>query len=65
MAKVLNNVDLITVRDDISKQALLDLNIKTPIYVTADAVLSMHPVDSSIGKRLLSQYDLKKVCAPR
>ncbi len=61
VAKVLNNVDLITVRDDISKQALLDLNIKTPIYVTADAVLSMHPVDSSIGKRLLSQYDLKGV----
>lgn len=62
VGKVLNLVDLITVRDEISRNELLELGVKKPpIHVTADAVLSMHPVDFSIGKRLLKEYDLKGV----
>lgn len=62
VGKVLNLVDLITVRDEISRQELVALGVtKPPIHVTADAVLSMHPVDSLLGKRLLKDYTLKGV----
>lgn len=59
VAKVLNHVDLITVRDEISRQELESIGVKTPVTVTADAVLSMHPVDVTIGERLLQSYKLK------
>lgn len=59
VAKVLNTVDLITVRDDISRLELESIGVKTPVQVTADAVLSMHPVDLTIGERLLQNYKLK------
>lgn len=59
VAKVLNNVDLITVRDETSRQELIDIGVKTEVTVTADAVLSMHPVDRTIAERLLQSYKLK------
>lgn len=62
VSKVLNNVTMITVRDEASKEELIQLGVtQVPIEVTADAVLSMHPVDSSIGKRLLKEYPLTGV----
>ncbi len=64
-ADVLNLVDLITVRDEISKQELERIGVnQVPIHVTADAVLSMHPVDQTIGERLLKTYALPGV-APK
>lgn len=60
VGKVLNKVDLITVRDEHSKTELELMGVdKTPIEVTADAVLSMHPVDLTIGKRLLEDFNLQ------
>lgn len=57
VGKVLNRVNLITVRDQRSKDELRSLGVTVPpIEVTADAVLGMHPVDVKIGWRLLSKY---------
>lgn len=54
---VLNRVSQITVRDHASKEELLSLGIHdVPITVTADAVLGMHPVDTTIGRRMLESY---------
>lgn len=62
VAFVLNRVDMITVRDELSKAELLRLGVNNaPIEVTADAVLSMHAVDPSIGKMLLKDYPLSGV----
>lgn len=59
---VLNGVTMITVRDQTSKEELVRLGVdRVPIHVTADAVLSMHPVDLTIGKRLLKGYPLDGV----
>ncbi len=58
----LRKVTLITVRDEKSKAELQRLGVtNVPIEVTADAVLSMHPVDTSIGRRLLKEYTLSGV----
>lgn len=59
VAKVLNQCDYITVRDQKSAIILRELGItKTPIAVTADAVLSMRPVDLGIGRSLLAKYNV-------
>lgn len=60
VGKILDQIDLITVRDERSKEELIKLGVKRPpIHVTADAVLSMHPVDTKIGRMLLKGYDIK------
>ncbi|BBB91731.1 MAG TPA: polysaccharide pyruvyl transferase CsaB [Methylomusa anaerophila] len=52
-----NMVDLITVRDEGSYEELKRLKVKAPpIYVTADPVLAMHPVDKQIGRSILRKY---------
>lgn len=62
VGKVLNSVDLITVRDETSRQELERLGVtRPPVSVTADAVLSMHPVDVTIGRRLLKDFPLSGV----
>jgi len=62
VARVVNDVTMITVRDEKSKIELENLGVsKPPMVVTADAVLSMHPVDETIGKRLLKDYKLTGV----
>lgn len=51
-----NMVDLITVRDEGSREELKYLGVsKPPLYVTADPVLAMHPVDNQIGRAILRQ----------
>lgn len=55
---VLNKVNGITVRDHASYELLTNLGIQTPIEVTADAVLSMHPVDRGIGRLLLKKQGI-------
>lgn len=62
VGQVLNKVSMITVRDEKSKQELESMGVtKVPIEVTADAVLAMHPVDTTIGRRLLKDYQLSGV----
>lgn len=54
---VLNQVSQITVRDHASKEELLSLGIHdVPITMTADAVLGMHPVDTTVGRKMLESY---------
>jgi len=54
-----NMVDLITVRDDASYDELKSLGVKKPpVYVTADPVLALHPVDCEIGRSILRRYNL-------
>lgn len=53
-----NMVNLITVRDQGSCDELKSLGVaKPPIYVTADPVLAMHPVDKHFGRQILRNYD--------
>lgn len=53
---VLQRVAVIGVRDSDSKAELAALGVTAPpIHVTADAVLSMHPVDKQIGFYLLKK----------
>jgi len=55
-----NMVDLITVRDHGSQQELAALGVtRPPVYVTADPVLAMHPVDKQFGRVILRQYQLE------
>lgn len=62
VGQVLNKVTMITVRDEKSKLELESMGVTdTPIEVTADAVLAMHPVDITIGKRLLQEHNLSGV----
>jgi len=62
--KVLNEVDLITLRDHASKKELENLGVtKPPIYVTADSVFALTPVldDKRIDEILLKEgINLKK-----
>ncbi|MCH4167193.1 MAG: polysaccharide pyruvyl transferase CsaB [Megasphaera sp.] len=53
---VLQRVAVIGVRDSESKTELASMGVTAPpIHVTADAVLSMHPVDKQIGFYLLKK----------
>ncbi|MEN6412977.1 MAG: polysaccharide pyruvyl transferase CsaB [Veillonellales bacterium] len=55
-----NMVDLITVRDEGSRDELKRLKVyKPPVYVTADPVVAMHPVDKQIGRSILRQHGLE------
>ncbi|MDU2063549.1 MAG: polysaccharide pyruvyl transferase CsaB [Sporomusaceae bacterium] len=62
MRRIGNQVDLITVRDEGSREELVELGInKPPVYVTADPVLAMHPVDKQIGRTILRRYGVTGV----
>ncbi|HEY3426964.1 MAG TPA: polysaccharide pyruvyl transferase CsaB [Negativicutes bacterium] len=55
-----NMADLITVRDEGSRDELKRLKVnKPPVYVTADPVLAMHPVDKEIGRAILRKNGLE------
>ncbi len=61
VARVLNRVQYITVRDRDSKQQLLDMGVtKPPIEVTADIVLGLYrrEVETAPGIRVLERYQL-------
>ncbi len=52
-----NRVDLITVRDEGSREELRRLAITRPqVHVTADPVLAMHPVDKQLGREILRRH---------
>ena len=58
--RVVDTVDLITVRDEGSRVELLALGVTTPpIHVTADPVLALHPVDKGIGRAILRGRSLE------
>jgi polysaccharide pyruvyl transferase CsaB len=60
MSYIGNMVDLITVRDEGSREELKSLGVKTPpIHVTADPVLALHPVDKEIGRSILRRHNLE------
>jgi len=54
--KVVNKVDVITVRDFESGEDFKACGVKAPLYVTADPALTIHPdeIDAAPGKALLS-----------
>ena len=55
-----NMVDLITVRDEGSRDELKFLGVNKPqVHVTADPVLAMHPVDKEIGRVILRRNSLE------
>jgi len=55
-----NMVDLITVRDEGSREELVRLGVNAPpIHVTADPVLALHPVDKGIGRAILRSRNLE------
>ena len=57
-----NKVDLITVRDEGSRDELQYLGVnQPPVFVTADPVLAMHPVDKQIGRTILSKYRVEGI----
>ncbi len=50
---VLNRVNLITVRDEDSKELLYKMNVKKPVYVTSDPVFTLKPIkDAKINEIL-------------
>jgi len=60
MRWICNRMDVISVRDEGSRQELLDMGIARPaVYVTADAVLAMNPVDKSVGRAILRKNRLE------
>jgi polysaccharide pyruvyl transferase CsaB len=57
-----NKVDLITVRDEGSRDELKYLGVnQPPVFVTADPVLAMHPVDKQMGRTILRKYQVEGV----
>lgn len=62
LAKVLSHADIITVRDEKSRRLLLDLGVRAPVFLTADAVLSLPQVPLEEGQRILEEagISLKK-----
>lgn len=55
-----NMVDMITVRDEGSREELRRLKVtRPPVHVTADPVLAMHPVDREIGRAILRKHNLE------
>ena len=60
--KVLQRVQMVSVRDKDSKGELERMGVtKPPIHVTADAVLSIHPADTKVGYYLLKQAGIDGV----
>lgn len=56
LRQVVNQVRLITVRDERSKEELLRLGVvNPPIHVTADPVLSLDPVKKEKGREILEK----------
>ena len=58
--KVLDKVDVITLRDRRSKAALDEMGIKGNIYVTADPVFGIENINSDEGRKLLCRMNVAK-----
>lgn len=52
---IFNKVDVITVREKISKKLLQDIEVTTPTFVTADAAFSLTPISSDISKKMIKE----------
>ncbi len=64
VVNTLNKVDVITLRDVESKQALLDLGVRKPkLELTADAVLSLyrHEIEKIPGEKVLDRNGIDEV----
>jgi len=60
-----NMVDLITVRDQGSKEELARLKVvKPPVHVTADPVLALMPMDKAIGRMLFGRKGIELSSRP-
>jgi len=59
---ILNTVNKITVRDQESKEDLIELGIQQEIVVTADAVLALHKqeIEEKPGQEILKRYEIKR-----
>lgn len=57
-----NRAQLITVRDDASKELLLSLGVKRSVTVTADPVLALtaDSWDAAVGRDILSKYGINR-----
>lgn len=61
VALFLNRINLITVRDRISKQELIRLGVtKTPVYLTADLGFILEPIDAKGAEILLSRCGVSR-----
>lgn len=56
---ILNQVDLITVRDEESKDLLKNIGVKKQIYVTSDPVFTLKPADEKKIKKILESNNIK------
>lgn len=62
---VLNRVDLITLRDSISKKILDDLDVRKPvIYVTRDIAFTFPAITNNDVKNVVKQESLDKLSGP-
>ena len=60
---VLNRMNIITVRDVLSKELLEEIGVASDkVHVTADSVLSMHRDDLSKGESILQGYGIRPGC---
>lgn len=57
--KILGSVDIINVRDEKSKQELIDIGIKKQILVTTDTVFSIQKPSLDKGSQILGKMDRK------
>lgn len=57
--KVLNKVDLITLRDKPSAQLLKEIGVNKPkILITADPALGLESADKKAGRKILDEYEV-------
>lgn len=57
--KVLEKVDIITLRDMRSKDTLAELGITENVYVTADPVFGIDNINTAQGRKILSRMNVK------
>lgn len=60
LGKLINCVDVINVRDEKSRQELLNLGVTKEIIVTTDTVFNISKPDRDKGKKVLDKIDDKK-----
>ena len=60
VAKILNKVDLITLRDELSLEEIKKMGVKANVLVTADPALGMDGIDSQTSRELLEKEGIPK-----
>lgn len=59
IGRTANKAHLITVRDENSKEVLLEMGVKKPIHVTIDPVFGLRPPNKEVVRKLLLQEGLE------